>query len=211
MVSKQPRVRGQLLTRWIAPAALALAVAAYVVPNSTLAGEAESTAPSLPDLPPKLRDNYEIDRLKREIELKQLQIQLEQLQGPQDSDLERRINQAADLEKLLEAKKRIHELLIDSPEYAPLVEQILGADPAPPVCACLDQVRVNSLPQPPSEPDNAVLSFVGDRRYYDVNVGGSIGGTACQLLAVTPGTATVACQGSERLLRGNLLLDAGTP
>lgn len=208
MVSKQPRVRGQLLTRWIAPAALALA--AYAVPNSTLAGEAELTAPSLPDLPPKLRDNYEIDRLKREIELKQLQIQLEQLQGPQDSDLERRINQAADLEKLLEAKKRIHELLIDSPEYAPLVEQILGADPAPPVCACLDQVRLHSLPQAPSEPNNVVLSF-GDRRYFDVSVGGSIGGTACQLLAVTPDAATVACQGSERLLRGNFLLDAGTP
>lgn len=207
MVSKQPRIRGQLLTRWIAPAALALV--AYAVPNSTLAGEAESTAPSLPDLPPKLRDNYEIDRLKREIELKQLQIQLEQLQGPQDSDLERRISQAADLEKLLEAKKRIHDLLIDSPEYTPLVEQILGVDPAPPVCACLDQVRVNSLPQGPSEPDNAVLSF-GERRYFDVSVGGSIGGTACQLLAVTPDSATVGCQGSERILRGNFLLDAGT-
>ena len=193
--------------RWIAPAAVV--VSAFALTSLTLAGEAESVAPSLPDLPPKLRDNYEIDRLKREIELKQLEIQLQQLQGPQDDDLERRIKQADDLEQLLERKRRIQELLIDSPEYAALVEEILGVDPTPPVCACLDQVRVTSLPQAPSQPDSAVLSF-GDRRYFDVSVGGSIGGTACQLVAVTPDTATVGCQGSERILRGNFLLDAGT-
>ena len=193
--------------RWIAPAALLLS--AFAFSHATLAGEAEATAPSLPDLPPKLRDNYEIDRLKREIELKQLQIQLEQLQGPQDSTLERRINQAADLEKLLEAKKRIHELLIDSPEYAPLVEQILGVDPTPPVCACLNEVRVHSLPQPPNEPDRAELSL-GGRAHSDVGVGGSIGNTACQLQAVTADTATIGCQGNQRILRYYLPLDAGT-
>ena len=204
MVSNQPRTRGQLLTRWIATAAFALCA----LPNSTLA-EAQSAEPSLPDLPPKLRDNYEIDRLKREIELKQLQIELEQLQGPQDSDLERRINQAADLEKLLEAKKRIHELLIDSPEYTPLVEQILGVDPTPPVCACLDEVRVHSLPQPPNEPDSAEMS-IGGRSHQTVAVGGSIGGTACQLRAVTRTEATVSCQGSERILGYYNRLNAGT-
>lgn len=197
-------MRGKLLTRWIAPAALVLSACAFS--NTTLAGEAESTAPSLPDLPEKLRDNYEIDRLKREIELKQLQIQLEQLQGPQDSDLQRRINQAADLERLLEAKKRIDELIIDSPEYAPLVEQILGVDPTPPTCACLDQVRVHGFP-PPDGPARPDLSLNG-RNVFGVDVGSSIGGSACQLLAATADSVTVGCQGSERALR---LIDTSLP
>lgn len=195
-MSNQPRTCGHILTRWIASVALVLGVC--TLPDATLAEEAESEVPTLPELPPKLRDNYEIDRLKREIELKQLQIQLQQLEGPQDSDLERRINQAADLEKLLEAKKRIHELIIDSPEYAPLVEQILGVDPTPPTCACLDQVRVHDLDQG-NEPARPTLSFDGSR-HFTVGVGGSIGGTACQLQAATADAATVTCQGTERTL-----------
>lgn len=206
MVSKQPRTCGQLLTmRWIALGAVVLT--AFALSTSTFAGEAESATPSLPDLPPKLRDNYEIDRMKREIELKQLQIQFEQLQGPQDSDLERRIKQAADLEQLLVAKKRIHELLVDSPEYAPLVEQILGVDPTPPACACLDEVWVHWIGAD-SDPGRAELSFRGTR-HTEVGVGGSIGGTACQLQAVTADTATVSCQGREQTLGLTSQLDSG--
>ena len=191
--------------RWIVPAAVAFA--AFALSTSTFGAEPESAAPSLPDLPPKLRDNYQIDRVKREIELKQLQIQLEQLEGPQDSDLERRIKQAADLEELLVAKKRIHELLIDAPEYAPLVEQILGVDPTPPTCACLDEVWVHWIGAE-SDPGRAELSFRGTR-HTEVGVGASIGGTACQLQAVTADKATVACQGRELILGLTSQLDSG--
>ncbi len=56
MLSKRPRRCGKLLTmRWIAPAAVVLA--SFALSTSTFAGEAESTAPSLPDLPPATWDS----------------------------------------------------------------------------------------------------------------------------------------------------------
>jgi len=186
-------------------AALAIALPLGTSPAAQTA-EGDAAAPSLPDLPPKVRDNYEIDRLKREIELKQLQIELEQLQGPQDSELERKIKQAADLEQLLVARQRIRELLRDAPEFAPLVEQFLGIDPTPATCACLAELRAHWLGDT-EEPPRATLSF-GGNRHIDVVVGGSVGGTACELTAVSADAATISCGGSRRALGLYSPLDA---
>lgn len=166
--------------------------------STGLAADAESAAPDLPELPPKVRDNLEIDRLEREIKLKKLRIQLEELQGPQDSELERKVKQLGDLEKLFEANQKVRELVRTSPELAEQYERVIGVDATPSTCVCLNEVRVHWI-GPSDEPTRATLSFGGGNT-LEVAVGGSVGTTACRLQAVAADLATIACGGAERRL-----------
>ena len=186
----------RVISRWTLAGALALFGVAGVV--------AEDEARPLPSLPAKIEDQLRIESLQREIEIVKLRQQLKQLQGLQDSELERKIKQLGDMLALLEVNSEVRTLIKDAPELDAQYWQVLDMDEAPPslACACMDAARVVWLGRG-GQAGQAVIRLAGGE--YDTSVGETIGNSGCRLAEADADSATLACRDARRTLGLQLL------
>ena len=166
----------------------------------------EPTAP--PRLPEQLRDQAEIDRLKRQIEIIRLRQRLRELQGLQDSELERKHKQLTDMRQLLEVNSEVRDLLRKSPELDAQYRRILDIETYRPACECLDNAQVNWLGGRGEQVGQATISLDGE--FLDVRIGDQLGASGCSLQVADTESATIACGGATRTLVHNPINPSAT-
>ena len=128
----------------------------------------ESAESALQQLPAKIRDQLETDRLRREIALEQLRRELEQLKGSEDVEVQRKIERLGELRKLLEVNRDVRELLKESPELSREYDRVLKTSVPPQGgCACLENARVHWLGQ--GDQAGQVIVYL-DGLYHDVGL-----------------------------------------
>ena len=149
-----------------------------------------------PPLPAQIRDQLEIDSLQREIRIINLQQELARLQGPQDSELERKIKQLGDMRQLLEINAEVRMLVQEAPELDNQYWRILEVDSPPPACRCLEGARVHWLGRG-EQAGQAVIRLDGEM--VEAQVGEAIGGGNCRLAEADERRAVLTCGGRRKV------------
>ena len=180
----------------------ALALLAFSLALSTSVGaiaqegqEGESAV--LPPLPEKIQDVLEADRLRRRKALAELNHEVREAEGVQLSELENTYQQLTKVKELLELNSEVRVLLRGSPELTPQYERVVGINPGPATCNCLDNAELNWLGQQAQE-GQAYVSIAG--QMHEVAVGSEVGNSGCRLaeVSVGGGSATLRCGGRSR-------------
>ena len=161
-------------------------------------GQTAFAATTLPQLPANVRDQLLIDALKREIEITQLQQELAEMQGLQDSELERKIKHLEDMRTLLHVNSEVRGLVQEAPELTGQYWRILEIDTPPPACRCLRYASVRWLGRG-EQAGQAVIRLDGE--LHEVGVGDDVGDAGCRLQEADGSQAVLACGGSSRPLR----------
>ena len=145
------------------------------------------------DYPDYILHELEVDRLKREAEMRVLRQELDALS---ESEVSIQIAKFNEVISLLKTDKELRDMLKSSPELYPLYKSTLGEnatitleqiqesspsviyDASPEHCACLSRVRVRWLGHG-NQAGEAVVAL--GSRYYDIQVGDTLGTTSCVL------------------------------
>ena len=144
----------------------------------------EPAESALPQLPEKYVVQLETERLRRQIALEQLRLELESLQGSDEGDVGQKVERLRTLQRLLEVDRDVRDLLVDSPEMAEEYDRIVRASSAPRTadatqgpCACLENFRVHWL----GRGDQAGQAIVYlDGLYHELRAGEGIGNCSAQ-------------------------------
>lgn len=164
---------------------------------------AEDAGRPLPPLPAKIEDQLRIESLQREIEIVKLRQELKQLQGLQDSDLERKIKQLGDMLALLQVNSEVRTLIEEAPELDAHYWQVLEIDePLSLACGCMDAARVQWLGRG-AQAGQAIIRLAGSE--HQASVGETIGNSGCRLADADANGATLACRGVSKTLGLQLL------
>ena len=154
-------------------------------------------AAALPPLPKKIQDELAAEELRREKELAELRSALREAQGVQLSELENTYEQLSTVKDLLELNSQVRTLLRASPELMPHYQRVVGINPGPANCDCLDNAELNWLGQQAQE-GQAYVSIAG--QMHEAVVGSEVGNSACRLVevSVAGGSATLRCGNRSR-------------
>lgn len=157
----------------------------------------EGESAVLPPLPEKIQDVLEADRLRRRKALAELNHEVREAEGVQLSELENTYQQLTKVKELLELNSEVRVLLRGSPELMPQYERVVGINPGPATCNCLDNAELNWLGQQGQE-GQAYVSIAG--QMHEVEVGSEIGNSGCRLaeVSVAGSSATLRCGGRSR-------------
>ncbi len=177
--------------RWLGAKGLGVVVVAAVVG----AGSATAEDGGVPELPDRLRDEREIEDLKRERQKEEIRNQVEALQGLQTDELERTHDLLKRLKDMVDLNREVREGLRTSPELETIYRGIFQSGPGAPNCECLDRVTLQLVSR--AQVGVAVLSLDGLSRNY--RQGDSIGNSACRVGGVAEDDVTVQC-GTGRCL-----------
>lgn len=173
-----------------------LALALLPVLGGERARAEEPAESALPQLPEKYIVQLETERLRRQIALEQLRLELEALQGSEEGDVGQKVERLRVLQRLLEVDRDVRDLLVDSPEMAEEYDRIVRASaprtaetPQGP-CACLENVRVHWL----GRGDQAGQAIVYlDGLYHELSAGEGIGN--CSAQEVRADSVVLQCRG----------------
>lgn len=147
------------------------------------------------ELPERLRDEREIEDLKRERQKEEIRNQVEALRGLQTDELETKHDQLKRLKDMLQLDREVREGLRTSPELETIYRGIFQSGPGEPNCDCLDRVTLQLVSR--AQVGVAVLSLDGLSRNY--RQGESVGNTACRVGVVAEDDVAVQC-GTGRCL-----------
>ena len=155
----------------------------------------ESTA--LPPLPEKIQDVLAADRLRRRKELAALSNEVREAEGVQLSELENTYQQLSKVRDLLELNTQVRMLLRTSPELMPHYQRVVGIDPGPASCECLDNAELNWVGRQAQE-GQAYVTIAG--QLHEAVVGNEVGNSGCRLeeVSVAGGSATLRCGSRSR-------------
>ena len=179
---------------------LMLACAMLPMLGSEQAYAEESAESALPQLPAKIRDQLEADRLRREIALEKLRRELEDLRGSGDVEVQRKIERLGELQELLEVDRDVRGLLEESPELELAREYdriVATSEPSQSACACLENARVHWLGQ--GDQAGQVIVYL-DGLYHDVGAGEGIGSSRCRVQEAMADGIILQC-GAQRSAR----------
>ena len=167
----------------------------------------ESTA--LPPLPEKIQDVLEADRLRRRKELAALSNEVREAEGVQLSELENTYQQLSKVRDLLELNTQVRILLRTSPELMPHYQRVVGINPGPASCECLDNAELNWVGQQAQE-GQAFVTIAG--QLHEAMVGSEVGNSGCRLaeVSVAGGSATLRCGSRSRTFAYQALPASGS-
>ena len=172
---------------------LALVVAALALPVGAAESEAPPRTAVAPDLPERIRDELELEDLRREKERRDLEIEL-----GVSHDLE----EMRKLLDLLTTAEEVQDRLKNNPELRDRYDAIVGGGSRSRSCTCLVNAQVLWLGTS-SQTGQADIRL--DEEIHNVKVGGTLGNSRCRLEDVlvagedsAPARALLSCGGTRR-------------
>lgn len=151
----------------------------------------------MPPLPEKIQDVLAADRLRRRKELAALSNEVREAEGVQLSELENTYQQLAKVRDLLELNTQVRMLLRTSPEMMPHYQRVVGINPGPASCECLDNAELNWVGREAQE-GQAFVTIAG--QLHEAMVGSEVGDSGCRLaeVSVAGDSATLRCGSRSR-------------
>ena len=164
----------------------------------------------MPPLPEKIQDVLEADKLRRRKELAALSNEVREAEGVQLSELENTYQQLAKVRDLLELNTQVRALLRTSPELMPQYRRVVGINPGPASCECLDNAELNWVGRQAQE-GQAFVTIAG--QLHEAMVGSEVGNSGCRLaeVSVAGGSATLRCGSRSRTFAYQALPAPGSP
>lgn len=181
------------LGRVLGVAAMVAVAHAPAIAEEAASGLDSGVAAEVAPLPDRLKDQREIEDLKREREKEQVRNEVEALRGLQTPELETIHIQLEKLKSVMELNREVRELLQASPELGPIYQKVIEVDGGAASCDCLDRIELNYVGSG-TRTGLAILSLDGQAAGF--SQGDAIGSTACRVGDVGDAVVRILCGGA---------------